>query len=96
MEDTVHPQAIALLTGHVIETYKIRNQLTDNEFIYANISTLGGNYDIVVDPEILQGDIRVNGVISGMFWLSGRIIDESLKTQHKNGKFKLHSLFNKK
>lgn len=88
------PQALAILTGHIIETQEIENPFTNNVFIYAKISTLGGEYDIVVDPEILNGDIVTGGVVSGMFWLSGRIASDSLeKLQKSKRKMPLFKLF---
>jgi hypothetical protein len=88
------PQAMAILTGHVTETSRLKNPHTNIEFIYAKVNSLGGEFDIVVDPEILNGDICVNGIVSGMFWLSGRVLDYN-KTG-KNGKLSLFSFFNKK
>lgn len=85
---------MAILTGHVTETSRLKNPHTNVEFIYAKVNSLGGEFDIVVDPEILNGDICVNGVVSGMFWLSGRVIDYD--RPEKNGKLFLFRFFNKK
>jgi hypothetical protein len=37
--------------------------------------TLGGIIDVVVDPELINNKINVNGIISGQFYLCGKIID---------------------
>lgn len=95
--DTTSPQAMAIFTGHVIETHTVINPYTNHEFIHARIKTLGGEFDIVVDPHILKGNICVNGVVSGMFWLSGRIIeDDSIKKEKTDSKFSFFKIFNKR
>ncbi|HEX9061478.1 MAG TPA: hypothetical protein VF941_14955 [Clostridia bacterium] len=94
--ETVPPRAMAVFTGHVIETRTVTNQHTNLEFIYARIKTLGGEFDIVVDPHILEGRICVNGVVSGMFWLSGRLIEDDItKKEEKDSKFSFFKLFKK-
>ncbi|MBU5483744.1 hypothetical protein KQI86_05330 [Clostridium sp. MSJ-11] len=92
-KDRNSSQAMAMFTGHVVDRCKLRNFYTDIEFIWAKVSTLGGEFDIVVDPEILEGDICVNDVVEGTFWLSGRIIGEYNK---KDKKRSLLNIFRKK
>ncbi len=90
------PQAMAIFTGHVIETKKLKNPHTNLEFIYARIQTLGGEFDIVVDPEILNGEITINGVVTGMFWLSGRIVGNfNSKDKKVKNQFSLFKFFKK-
>ena len=72
------PEAYALFNGHVLETSTIINQLTNKKFHWAKINTLGGEIDIVADPEILEGELTIGGVVSGTFWLSARIIGDFL------------------
>ena len=38
------------------------------------VQGVGGAYDVVVDSNLLPGVPKIGGVISGSFWLSGRII----------------------
>lgn len=78
-EDTIPPQAYAIFTGHILDTKEIINPYTNNRFNWARIKTLGGEIDIVVDPEVLQGSLIIGGVVSGSFWLSGKIIGNYLK-----------------
>lgn len=67
------PQAHAIFTGHVLETSIVTNPVADNEFIWAKVRTLGGEVDVVADPVLLNGPIIKGGVVSGSFWLSGKL-----------------------
>jgi hypothetical protein len=72
-DSTVPPQAQAIFAGHVLAADKKINVLTDREFYWALVETYGGAYDVVIDSNLLAGVPAVGGVISGSFWLSGRI-----------------------
>ncbi|MBK8255769.1 MAG: hypothetical protein IPK82_24265 [Polyangiaceae bacterium] len=73
MESVPEPAAQAIITGHVIETETRHNSLTGKKFYWSLVETYGGNYDIVFDPELAAAP-QQGGVISGSFWLSGRIL----------------------
>lgn len=73
-EMTEPPQAHAIFTGHVLETSLITNPVTDAIFCWARVQTLGGEVDVVADPETLEGTIVKGGVLSGSFWLSGIVL----------------------
>jgi hypothetical protein len=68
------PRARAIFTGHVLAADRKINVLTGCAFYWALVETYGGTYDVVIDPALLAGVPAVGGVISGSFWLSGRII----------------------
>jgi len=34
---------------------------------------VGGTFDVVIDPLLLSNPVRPGNVISGWFWLSGRL-----------------------
>lgn len=68
------PPAQALCSGHVLETRKLINPITEQKFYWARVHTLGGEIDVVADPQVVQGNIVRNGVIRGIFWLSGRLL----------------------
>jgi hypothetical protein len=68
------PQALAILSGHVLATSIITNPVTDSEFCWARVRTLGGEVDMVADPQTLNGFLVEGGVVSGSFWLSGRLL----------------------
>jgi hypothetical protein len=67
-------RAEAVFTGLVTESERRTNRLTGKEFIWCLVDSLGGSFDVVIDPELLPNVPRVGGVVQGSFWLSGRII----------------------
>jgi hypothetical protein len=66
-------RAEAAFTGHVQRSERRANQLTGYEFIWCLVSSTGGTFDIVADPELLPKPPPTGGVITGTFWLTGRI-----------------------
>jgi hypothetical protein len=73
-DSTVPPQARAIFAGHVLAAGEKVNTLTGRAFYWALVETFGGAYDVVIDSNLLPGVPEAGGVISGSFWLSGRII----------------------
>jgi hypothetical protein len=67
------PQSTVVFYGHVLEAAQLANPHTERTFYWARVRTLGGEFDVVADPEIVKGAIVVGGVIGGSAWLSGRI-----------------------
>jgi hypothetical protein len=68
------PQAEAMFTGQVLQTTCLTNPTTGGTFYWAHVRTLGGEIDIVVDPEVLNGELIQGGIVQGTFWLSGRVM----------------------
>jgi hypothetical protein len=66
-------QAMAIFTGHVLQCEQKANELTGNAFYWLSVETLGGVYDVVVDPQLVPEAPPIGGIISGTFWLSGRL-----------------------
>lgn len=66
-------RAEAAFTGHVIRAEQRKNHLTEAPFVWCLVNSTGGTFDIVADPELLSQIPPVGGVITGTFWLSGRI-----------------------
>lgn len=71
------PEAHALFAGHVLEAEPRQNAVTGNPFWWALVETLGGTFDVVIDPALLSRGVRTGNVISGWFWLSGRLREEA-------------------
>lgn len=46
----------------------------DEYFNYAKVKTLGGEFDVVPDPELVNEDITAENSLSGSFWLTGWIV----------------------
>ena len=75
-ESIVPPEALAILAGHVLAVDQKVNGLTGCAFYWALVETYGGTYDVLIDLRLLTSPPVVGGVISGSFWLSGRIISQ--------------------
>jgi hypothetical protein len=73
-EPDQQPLAYAIMRGHVITAERRHNELADGYFHWAKVETLGGTFDVVIPPELLEALPSPGNVISGSFWLSGRLI----------------------
>src|SRR5205085_6719968 len=73
-EPVTPPESHALIAGQVIEAAERRNAVTGHPFWWALVDTVGGTFDVVIDPALLSKlPIEAGHVISGWFWLSGRL-----------------------
>src|SRR5262249_35922284 len=74
------PEPHALVAGHVREAEERRNSVTGNPFSWALVETIGGTFDAVIDPELVATPLQPGNVVTGWFWLSGRLmLDEKPK-----------------
>lgn len=67
------PEPHALIAGHVLEGDERRNWLTGVPYWWALVETIGGTFDVVIDPALVPEPPRAGQVVSGWFWLSGRL-----------------------
>lgn len=67
------PSATAFFAGHIMEAETRTNARTGLPFRWLLVETLGGTFDVVVDADVLAQALPVGGVLSGSFWLSGRL-----------------------
>jgi hypothetical protein len=84
---TDSPEAMAIFTGHVVDAAVEENSITGASFYWALIETLGGKYDVVVDRALLPQVPATGGVLSGTFWLSGRLRSFPKRNHTWFGKF---------
>ena len=68
------PEPHALIAGHVIDSAVCVNAVSGIQYWWALIDTIGGTFDVVIDPELLPGPPRAGNVLAGWFWLSGRVL----------------------
>jgi hypothetical protein len=73
-EPVVPPEPHALISGHVIEAEERHNAITGNPFFWALLDTVGGTFDAIIDPSLVTHRPGPGNVLSGWFWLSGRLI----------------------
>ena len=59
-----------------IKAFELKtNSLTNAEFYWFLVETLGGEVDVVSDPKWIETEPKIGNIVSGQFWLSGRILD---------------------
>lgn len=68
------PAAEAVFTGQILQFETRTNEHTGHPFLWALVDTLGGQFDVVADPALVEQPPVVGGFLSGSFWLSGRLI----------------------
>lgn len=69
-------RAEALLTGHILAAEEVANPVTGLPFHHLHLRTLGGEVDVVADPELVAAPPQVGGVAQVTGWLSGRVVEE--------------------
>jgi hypothetical protein len=74
MEEASPPRAEAIFTGRIVDTAMFTNAKSGERYAWALVRTLGGEFDVVADLDIVEGTLVINGILSGVFWLSGRIL----------------------
>jgi hypothetical protein len=58
-----------------IKSFELKtNSLSGENFYALLIETLGGEIDVVADPKLIAQEPKIGGIVSGQFWLSGRIV----------------------
>lgn len=74
------PEPHALIAGHVIEADTRVNAVSGTQYWWALVDSLGGTFDVVIDPELLAEPPHPGQVLSGWFWLSGRLLADERRT----------------
>jgi hypothetical protein len=72
-EPVIPPESHALIAGPVLEAAERRNAITGQPFWWALVDSVGGTFDVVIDPSLLAVPVYAGNVIAGWFWLSGRL-----------------------
>ncbi|MGE3957101.1 MAG: hypothetical protein AB7H96_10320 [Vicinamibacterales bacterium] len=67
------PESHALITGRVIEASQQVNTVSGEPFFWALVDTVGGTFDVVIDPDLIEEPVRPGNIVAGWFWLSGRL-----------------------
>ena len=71
------PTAHALMVGKALESRRVKNHLTEMEFIVIRMETPAGPIDLIVDPGMVE-DLPEDGhIIQAGAWLSGRLAPEN-------------------
>jgi len=64
----------AFITGIVEATQSQENPLTHGQFQWMRVKVMGGYFDVCIDSALMKGSVAPGSVISGNFWLSGRLV----------------------
>lgn len=72
---TVRP--VGMFAGEIKDFEQRTNELSGEKFYWILVETLGGEVDVVVDPKYVESEPQIGGIVSGTFWLSGRIDKKS-------------------
>jgi hypothetical protein len=73
-EERNPPEALAIFAGHILKAEEKVNEMTGESFYWVLVDSYGGTYDVVVDSSMIDKTPVVGGVVTGSFWLSGRIL----------------------
>jgi len=69
------PQAFAVINGRILRSELKNNVLTDQPFWWMHIQTFGAKIDVVASKELISVVPQVGNIVSGTFWLVGRVLD---------------------
>ena len=72
-EPVTPPESHALIAGEVVEAAERHNAVTGEPFWWALVDTIGGTFDVVIDSSLVEAPVRPGNIVSGWFWLSGRL-----------------------
>ena len=70
------PVPLALINGHVLAAERRTNPAGD-AFWWMHVRTLGGEVDVVAEEELVTESPVVGGIVSGEFYLSGRVAPDA-------------------
>lgn len=75
-KEIIPPRPIGIFAGEIKEFALKTNSLTNGEFYWFLVETLGGEVDVVSDPKWIETEPKIGGIVSGQFWLSGKVLSE--------------------
>jgi hypothetical protein len=52
------------------------NHFTGAEFYHLLVETVGGELDVVSDPNYIKNEPQIGSVIHGSFWLTGKVLTD--------------------
>ncbi len=66
---------IGVFAGEIKEFELKTNELSGEKFYWFLVETSGGVVDVVADVNLVPNEPNIGGVVSGQFWLSGKLIN---------------------
>lgn len=86
-KDPTPPEATGMFTGVIKQFERKHNEFTNEAFYWLFVDTLGGEIDVVADLRYFEKDPVVNGIVQGVFWLSGQLINAPKRELEGNKTF---------
>lgn len=81
--DIEPPQPRILFTGHIEQAELRHNSFGGAPFWVLSVKTLGGWFDVVADPQMVNGTPTAGGVVAGTFQLSAQLFPDERLASHK-------------
>lgn len=69
------PRPVGKLAGEITWFELKTNELSGEKFYWILVDTYGGDVDVVVDPKYVTEEPQIGGIVSGTFWLSGKVLN---------------------
>ncbi len=69
------PESTALLTGRVRECRLQTNEVTGRPFHWLLVDSMAASFDVVADPEIIEGEIKEGGTVQVTGIMIGRLVE---------------------
>jgi hypothetical protein len=64
----------AIFTGMILDYKEYKNELTGKKYFWIKTETYGGIIDIAADTNLINNKLKVNSIISGVFYMCGKIM----------------------
>jgi hypothetical protein len=64
----------AIFTGIILDYKENTNELTGKKYFWIKTETYGGIIDIVADSNLINNKLKIKGIISGVFYMCGKIM----------------------
>lgn len=68
------PGALWLISGDVVKSMRLINPVTSAPYIWLSLSTDRGLFDVLANPDSIEGDISVGHVAQALVAVTGRIL----------------------
>ncbi len=69
------PRPVAIFAGVIKEFEMKTNELSSENFYRFLVETSNVEIDVVADVKLVSVEPQIGRIVSGQFWLSGKILD---------------------
>lgn len=70
------PRPVGVLTGEIKDFALKRNEFSGENFYWFAVETFGGEVDVVADTKLIRSEPQIGGIVTGQFWLSGKLLTD--------------------